>query len=521
MRREAGGIQAVLHTGNEYLTRSPLLTVHRIGGMFLHGVGVNLIQQVGGVILSLVLIRLISKEDFGAFGVASAIVLFLMSFSVSSFAERAFFVEDDGDPRFDQHMGLAVILHGAISAVILTTGCVFLLSENYAQVAPLMFVGAAAPLLNVPRIVYSVYLQRNLEAVRLRTINLTSFLLGAVAAIVLAISGRGGLALMAQVALTPVPFILDMVRRRPELFRVSFNFSGYGSALEFGLFRSAGGAVLRSRDLLESLVITAGGGLSALGIYGRAVGLARLTTGWLGAQLATIAFPIISKLEPGSLEYRRASALLLRLCLWTAAPPAVATGLADDAAIRLLFGLQWLSASDLVRPVMGMVFVTTLIGGLNLVALGTLGARFVFLSQVAALVVSGLGLILAYPTSLAAYAWFLTCGLSILALGVAGRVIMSGGLELRDLLRAISPVVLLVLTGVSVASLAPLKPAGLMGSAIAFLGLNAFAVAFALLLVRLLDHRALLEALKFAPVRYQGPIHALLRLGASNRSPAA
>lgn len=492
------------------------LSVPQVSGMMINGVGLGFVQKLFSIALSLYFVRILDKEEYGAFGIASSAVLLLMTLSVERYAEYVFRVKDSEDPRYDRHFGFALIVHIALSAFIFGLGIIALGSEGYAPVAPLLFYGSLSPLLNAPRIIYSVDLRRRLDWRKIRILGLASLAFAAFGSLCFAWAGNGGLALMSQVVLTPIPYIVHMTATRRDLWKINFNLRGYSAAMRFGLYRSGASAISGLRDTAESMAITAGSGLAVLGLYGRALGLAQLTSGWLGAQLVSIVYPILSKVEYGTPVYRRASGLLLRLCLWTSAPAALAVGAVHLDAIQFIYGSRWMEAGPFVRPMLIIAVAATLNSGLNVIALTSVGAQFVFLNQVAFFVLAGLALAVALPLSLTTYAWTIAVALSLQTAFVVCRLAVANALDLRDLAHALAPIIVLTMFGIGALALGSTgflqDQLIVTRSWVRLVIACAVSATSAALLIRVLDPKGLSEALNFAPCRIQGVARVLLRL---------
>jgi PST family polysaccharide transporter len=497
---------------------SPAVTRRSVVGIVTESVTLSLVQRLGGILLSLVLVRILAKDDFGAYGVASTALTFLMTFSGQQFAELSFFIKEDEDPRYDRHFGFTIILHAGLTLLVLVLAIGALLIDAYKSAAPLLFFGALGPMLNAPRVIYMVSLRRDMNWKRIRTLGVLAFLFSSAMTLSLALAGFGAIALMCQVVLVPIPTLIDMARQRPDLFRASFDLSGYRQALNFGSFRSAGLAADQGRLFLENLAIGGTLGLTTLGVYGRAFGLAQLTSGWFSSQLAGIAYPLLVKFEPCTSSYRRAAGLMVRFCLWAAATPAVASALSAEAAIAVLYGERWLDATPFLRPMVIAVMIATFVGVLNVVALGALGSRFVFINQATMFLIAIAGLILALPFSLAAYAWTLAAGFALAAVGVVVRLWRARGIDLPDFLRAVlPPFALAALAAAAGMSGVWDRVSALPHWAELIVSVSTSALTMGLL-IRILDAAGLRRALRFAPGRLQKISSRLLFLPLENVS---
>lgn len=495
------------------------ITHRSVAGMASQGISLSLIQRIGGIALSLILVRILAKEEFGAYGVASTALTWLMTFSGQQFAERSFFTKEGEDPRYDRHLGFTIILHAFLTLIVLALAVAALQLDVYKPAAPLLFFGALGPMLNAPRVIYITSLKRDLDWKRIRTLGLIAFIFVTATTLSLALAGFGAIALMCQIVLVPVPTLIDMVWKRPDLLRPSFNFRGYREALHFGAFRSGGAALDQGRLFFESLFIGGVLGLTTLGLYGRAFGISQLTSGWLSGQMSGIAYPLLSKIQPATKAYRRAAGLLVRFCLWTAAPPAVAVGLSADAAVAVLYGETWLEAIPYVRPLLITVISATFVAAMNVVALGAVGPRFVFLNQMMMFLVTLVGLTIALPMSLVAYAWTLAVGFVLAAAGVVFRLWRARGIDLTDFMKACLPSLVLVALAVTLEkSFFWSRVSTLPHWAVLAISATCSTLIMCVL-IRLLDADGLRRAMRFAPQWAQAIAAKLLLLSSTDVKP--
>ena len=65
----------------------PALTRAAVSGTVGWGIAIAAVHKVGSVLLSLVLVRLISAEAYGQFGLVNAILMFAYTFSMQRFME--------------------------------------------------------------------------------------------------------------------------------------------------------------------------------------------------------------------------------------------------------------------------------------------------------------------------------------------------------------------------------------------------------------------------------------------------
>ncbi|HET7409712.1 MAG TPA: oligosaccharide flippase family protein, partial [Paracoccaceae bacterium] len=353
--------------------------------------------------------------------------------------------------------------------------------------------------LNVPRFYYSVHLQRMLDWRRIRTLDLVSFGCAALSALGLAFAGFGVVALLAQLIAVPVPYIIDLVVRRPDLLRVRFRLSGYAATIRFGMIRNATYLGWVGQRLLEASVFTAVAGFAGFGVYGRALGLAGMTAGWLTEQGSTIAYPVLARLPARGGQLPRAAGLVLRLTLCTSAPLAVPVFLFNDTAVRLLYGPAWDEVAPLLRPVLVVAVTGAMTRGLGVVVLVSLGAGAGLALQLAMATVCALGLWLALPVGPLAYAWFLAAGNGAVLVALGAALIATGALRVGDVVAAVTPPLVLAAAATAASASGPVAAWDAAHSVPALAAAIAAALLLAAGAVRLLDPAGLQDALAFAP----------------------
>ena len=409
------------------------------------GVGLAIFQKLGGVLLTLVLVRLISAEAYGQFGLVNAMLMFTFAFSLQRYMEHSFHQAGDAERSYSQHLGFGVLLHLGIFVVLNMLLIILPLPVNYNAIREFAHIGSLAILLNVPRIYYSTHLRRVLDWRRIRTLHLLSFLLAAISSIALALAGFGVFALLVQGLVVPLPYIIDLCLNRRDLLRIKMCFTGYRQALRFGFLRTGSSTLGVGQKLVEASIFTAVAGFASFGVYGRAAGIATLTTAWLADQIHSIVYPVLARISPRGAQAKLASGLVLRLALWTSAPLGIALYVFNDVSVNLLYGPDWAQVAPLLRPALVIAILATTTRGLNLVALTMLGAGAALGVDLALLLVSIAGLLLALDHGALAYAWFLVAGNGAVLGVLTAMLVRYQALALQDLFCAAAPILILAL----------------------------------------------------------------------------
>jgi O-antigen/teichoic acid export membrane protein len=299
--------------------------------------------------LTLVLVRLLTPDAYGQFGLVVSVTGFLNILSFQSFVSHALQVRDDAEARYQEHFTAGGVIQGGLFLLTNAVALVLSFAPPYAAIAPLVHVMSLAFLLDWPSVIRATMLERQLDWRRLRSLNGMGMVSGAVLSIALAVLGAGVWALLVPgLVFKRLPFILDLfvvVRWRPAW---RFDRAVYRPAWLFGVNRLATGVVTQGRQLLESGVLVHALGFVAFGLYGRAVGLAHIGCQKLTLVLMQSLYPVLTKIEPGTPRYGRASSLVLRSVTWTVIPVSVLLATLADPVVRLAYGRRWLDVIPMV-----------------------------------------------------------------------------------------------------------------------------------------------------------------------------
>lgn len=381
--------------------------------------------------------RILTPADFGLLAMATAVTNFLNQFRDFGLNFSTIHKED--------------ITHDQVSALFwLNVGLGLLLAIGVAAVAPL----AAAlyqrpvvlPLLLSLASIYVVaglmtqaqaLLQRQMRFVTLATIEITSVIVAAGSAILLAARGAGVWALAAQQILLvvgPTIGVWLVVRWRPSWPR---RVAGLRGLLRYG-GNLTGSSVLvaLSRNADKALVGWAHGA-AALGNYAKAWQLLLLPLQQINLPITAVAVPALSRLQDDPGRFRRFYRFGLRLAAALSFPLVVFTFVAADEIVRLVLGSQW---GETV-PIFRAMAPASLVGGLDIacgwvyLALGRTDRQLRWNALAAAVIIAAIGGGVPFgPVGVALAFSIAICGLQPAAFAYCFR---GTSLRMRDLLAEI------------------------------------------------------------------------------------
>jgi len=411
----------------------------RLQDSIVWGAVLSGLMRVGQIGVSLLLVRLLSPEIYGQFGVLSAILTFFYILSMQRFMEFSFH-QSDADTDLGAQLGFGLVLHFGLFFLINLVSISLLFSEQYSVLTPYLSVASFGILINIPRIFHSVLLQRELKWRRIRFLHLVSFVFSSIVAIGFAFAGFGLWALVVHALLVPVPFVLDGIKRLSKTEPRRFD-GAFLPTLRFGLIRSATGAVGASQGLLESSLLSFLVGFASFGIFGRAIGLAQLLIGSLTQPLVSILYPVLAGESTNADTRRYIVGLLLRVSFWIGVPMMLLVIMFPATLVTLAFGEGWLGVVSLlplagilvlaqaVRQILAMILTSQMMTRLVL-----LQEFFILIATVGALAVMRDDLPL-YIGSIASVSWCVNAWMLMVILKLEL-------IDVKDLFRMMSGVVL-------------------------------------------------------------------------------
>jgi O-antigen/teichoic acid export membrane protein len=309
----------------------------------------HVILQFG---VTLILARLLEPEDYGIYAVVSGIIGFLNAASFDNFIGHIVQVRDEKDVHTQDHFTAAVVLEFSIFLVSNMVALGLRYVRGYEDVAPYIHVLSPILLLGcVGGFRYRI-LERELNWPRYRALQAMGVLLTAATMLILGLSGAGVYALLVAPSMKYFPPIVDLLfveKWRPTW---QWSFENYRPAMRFGFNRMAASALLKGRVMLEGNWLVALLGVTSLGFYNRAFGLMQMICVQFSTVVSQAVYPVLTRVEAGSEQYRRGAALVLRGIAWTVIPAAVLCAMLAAPTITLLFGEKWLPSADLLPLVM-------------------------------------------------------------------------------------------------------------------------------------------------------------------------
>lgn len=191
-------------------------------------------------------------------------------------------------------------------------------------------------------------LRRQMRFTATICIDIGGDLAGLIVAVILALSGAGYWALVAQRLIVPAIALIgswSLCRWRPAWPR---RVSGVRELLVFGLSVTGVNITAAVSRSIDQILIGWAWGVDVLGLYERAAKLLLTPINNLAVPVYAVGMPTLSRIAHQDARYRRAFIELFENLAMVVLPSTALLAATADWAVRILFGTRWSAAAPLV-----------------------------------------------------------------------------------------------------------------------------------------------------------------------------
>ena len=323
-----------------------------IGGHTVRGGAVTLLSHglkfAVGIIATAILARLLTPQDYGLVGMAAVATNFVsmlkdlgLSYPIVQRAEIDF---HQINTLFWVNLGMSV----AMVAVIVAIAPALSWFYQEPRLSMIAIVTAIGFLFGGIAVQHEALLRRQMRFFALSAVAFISMLAGYIVGIVMAWRGAGYWSLVfAQLTLlaTSAVGVVTLCGWRPGLPRWN---SGVKSMLTFGGEVTGYSVINYISKNLDNLLIGKFWGAQNLGLFSKAGQLVALPSEQTDEPLATVAVPVLSRLENSPERYRRVYLRMLEKVMLLTMPPITLLIVSADWLVRLVLGSQWTGAAWIV-----------------------------------------------------------------------------------------------------------------------------------------------------------------------------
>lgn len=308
----------------------------------------QLSNQVVGFVLTVVLARLLTPEEFGVVAMLAVFVA-LADVLADMGLGSAIIQKKDPDPlQLSSVFWLNAVLGGALYGVLFAAAPWIAKFYSQESLGPLLRVMALTCALNALCVVHRNLLAKEIAFGYLAAIRTGAVLAGGLCGVLMAWKGCGPWSLVGQslvISLSSCAAIWTASRWRPGW---AFRLSSIRGMIHFS-------AYLLASNLLETFfrwldVILIGRVFSAVdvGLFNRAKNVQNLPVNSLSSVLKQVMFPVFSKLQDDPEKLRWAYRQSMTGVFFLVCPVMAALSLCSYEVIEILYGAKWMPAAPLL-----------------------------------------------------------------------------------------------------------------------------------------------------------------------------
>ena len=319
--------------------------------------GIKLAFQLVTWAMTLIVIRLLSPDDYGLMAISQVFANFMVGFGSIGFAAALIQREETPKAIIAYRYSVVLILISVVLTILLSLAA-YPIADWYQEprLVPLIQVSSLGFLLTAFMTLPRAYLTKSLRVRPMFMIELSSGLVGAGTVVLLAYGGYGVWALMLGWLVSNVARLLGFIALTPEYYLwPRLGVEGTGPLFSFGLYKTFEYTLWIAYTSADVLIISRWLGPTALGVYAVALNFATMPLTKIAPILNLTAFPAFAMVQ-GRPEQARLYALKsLRMMATISVPVFFGIWATSSELVDLAFGPNWVAA----KPVLGVLALAT------------------------------------------------------------------------------------------------------------------------------------------------------------------
>jgi len=319
-------------------------------------VGIRLAFQIVNWGMTLVVIRMLSPDDYGLVAESQIFVNYLLGFGLLGLGDAL--VQQNDTPKEVVARVFGVLLLTSVALTVLLALAAYPIAGWYHEprLAPLVQVISLGFLFNALTALPRAFLTKSLQVQSMLIIDLSSGFVGASIVVLLAYNGYGAWALVLGPLVSRVIALLGFVTLRREYYIwPRFDFVGLRPLLAFGIYRTFEYTVAVAYMSADVLIISRWLGPTELGVYAVALNFATVPLNRIAPIVNAIAFPAFAMVQGLPAEARFYALKALRMMATIAVPVFFGICATAPEVVDIVFGPKWGAA----KSVLGVLALAT------------------------------------------------------------------------------------------------------------------------------------------------------------------
>jgi teichuronic acid exporter len=400
-------------------------------------VAIRLFVQIITWAMTLVVIRILSPDDYGLMAVAQIFVNFMLGFGSLGFGDAL--VQQRETPTIVVARLFGVLLLAGATLGTLMALAAWPIGAWYhdPRLVPLIQVSSLGFLFTALTALPRAFLTKHLRIRPMFVMELASGLVGAVTVIMLALNGYGVWSLMLGWLATNLAKLLGFIALASEYYIwPRLGFAGIGPLFSFGIYRTFEYIVWMIFASADILVISRFLGPVQVGVYVVASNFAAMPLNKIAPIVNATAFPAFALVQERPSEARFYALKAVRMMAAIAVPLFFGLSVTAPEVVDLVFGPNWVAA----RPVLGVLALAVTFRAILLVVPNFLqgigDSRASFWCTCVGAVIFPPAFVIGCHWGIVGVAWAWLLGYPIMYAASAMIASRRGGLDTRRLLMA-------------------------------------------------------------------------------------
>lgn len=318
--------------------------------------GIKMAFQLVTWAMTLLVIRILSPDDYGLMAVSQVFANFLLGFTALGLDDAL--VQRESTPKSTVASAFGMILLCSAALTILLALAAYPIGRWYQddRLIPLIQVSSLGFLFNGLATLPRVYLTKSLRVRPMFVMELSSGLFGALTVVALAYMHYGVWALQLGWLVSNLVKLLGFALLASEFYVwPRFRFAGLGPLFDYGIYRTLEYTAWAACSSADIFIISRWLGPAELGLYTVAMNFAGMPLNKIAPILNATAFPAFAMVQSRKAEARFYVLKSLRIMSTIAVPVFFGICATAPEIVDLVFGANWVAA----KPILAVLALAT------------------------------------------------------------------------------------------------------------------------------------------------------------------
>ena len=318
--------------------------------------GIKVAFQLVTWAMTLLVIRILSPDDYGLMAVSQVFANFLLGFSALGLGDALVQRESTPKPMVASVFGMILLTSAALTVLLALAAYPIGWWYHDDRLIPLIQVSSLGFLLSGLTALPRAYLTKSLRVRPMFVMELSSGLLGALTVIVLAYLHFGVWALQLGWLVSNVVKLIGFVLLAAKFYVwPRFRFAGIGPLFSYGIYRTLEYTAWVAYNSADIFIISRLLGPTELGLYTVAMNFAAMPLNKIAPILNATAFPAFALVQSREAEARFYALKSLRMMSTLSVPIFFGICATAPEIVDLVFGPKW----EATKPILAVLALAT------------------------------------------------------------------------------------------------------------------------------------------------------------------